>query len=113
MGACVAARMMFSAISRRNTLLHAAASSNVSGGTSLVLVRPGWEAFAMTAMPQPAVSALSLERTTLGMSLRASLLPDFQDGGLFGCALTEPDSCRLASPPATRTRCANGPLTEA
>ena len=40
--------------SLRKTVLRAAASSKVSGGTRRVLVRPGTEAFAMTAMPQAA-----------------------------------------------------------
>ena len=38
-------------MSRRNAVLYCAASSNVSGGTSLVFVRPGIDAFAITAIP--------------------------------------------------------------
>src|SRR5215471_3956948 len=43
---------MFAATSLRKAVLNAAASSKVSGGTSRVLVFPGSEAFAITAMPQ-------------------------------------------------------------
>src|SRR5215470_8737543 len=43
---------MFAATSLRKAVLKAAASANVSGGTSRVLVFPGSEAFAITAMPQ-------------------------------------------------------------
>jgi hypothetical protein len=42
---------MLALISCRNAVLKAAASWPVSGGTSRVLVRPGADAFAMTAMP--------------------------------------------------------------
>src|SRR5579871_642131 len=45
---------MLAATSCRNAVLNAAASSKVSGGTSRVLVLPGSEAFAITAMPQDA-----------------------------------------------------------
>src|SRR5712671_2469276 len=46
------ASRMLAWISWRNAVLNKAASWEVSGGTSLVLVRPAAEAFAMTAMPQ-------------------------------------------------------------
>src|SRR5215470_9941868 len=46
---------MFAATSLRKAVLNAAASSKVSGGTSRVLVLPGSEAFAITAMPQDAM----------------------------------------------------------
>src|SRR6478672_11504800 len=42
---------MLALISCRNAVLKAAASWPVSGGTSRVLVRPGADAFAITAMP--------------------------------------------------------------
>src|ERR1700686_2322880 len=43
---------MLAATSCRKAVLKAAASSKVSGGTSRVLVRPGIDAFAITATPQ-------------------------------------------------------------
>ena len=46
-----AASRMLVLMSCRNAVLNAAASRPVSGGTSRVLVRPGADAFAMTAMP--------------------------------------------------------------
>src|SRR5215470_2505541 len=51
-GAAAEAARILSATSRRKAVLNCAASSEVSGGTSLVLLRPGIEAFAMTAMAQ-------------------------------------------------------------
>ncbi len=47
-----AAASRLEAISFRNAVLHCAASSNVRGGESLVFVRPGYDAFAITAIPQ-------------------------------------------------------------
>src|SRR6185295_8132680 len=52
MGSCLEAASTLAATSCRNAVLNAAASSKVSGGTSRVFVRPGAEAFAITAMPQ-------------------------------------------------------------
>src|SRR4029079_2263607 len=49
------AAKIFALMSRRNTVLKSAASSCVRGGTSRVLVRPGADAFGITAMPQEAV----------------------------------------------------------
>src|SRR5215469_576624 len=49
---------MFAATSLRKAVLNAAASSRVSGGTSRVLVFPGSEAFAITAMPQDGDSSV-------------------------------------------------------
>src|SRR5437016_14544155 len=59
---------MLSATSRGNAVLHRAAWSNVSGGTKRVLVRPGTEALAITAMPQAETEGLSLPRTALRMT---------------------------------------------
>src|SRR5208337_2305303 len=47
-----AAAIRFPAMSLRNAVLKLAASSKVSGGQSLVFVRPGCDAFAITATPQ-------------------------------------------------------------
>src|SRR5262249_34793321 len=51
--ACCARATRFAARSCRNAVLNEPASSTRSGGTSRVLVRPGFDAFAITAMPQP------------------------------------------------------------
>src|SRR5512133_2800633 len=45
---------MLAATSRRNAVLHRAASSNVRGGTKRVFVRLAIDALAMTAIPQAA-----------------------------------------------------------
>src|SRR6516225_4754552 len=61
-----AARML-SAISRRNAVLHCAASSNVSGGTKRVLVRPAIDALAITAIPQVGIPVLSISAMAVRM----------------------------------------------
>src|SRR6266478_9523818 len=59
---------MLSAISRRNAVLHCAASSNVRGGTKRVLVRPGIDALAITAIPQVGTAALSVSAMAVRMT---------------------------------------------
>src|SRR5256885_15614601 len=59
---------MLSAISRRNAVLHCAASSNVRGGTKRVLVRPAIDALAITAIPQVGIAALSISATAVRMT---------------------------------------------
>src|SRR5262249_56403723 len=59
---------MLSATSRRNAVLHCAASSNVSGGTKRVLVRPAIDALAITAIPQVGIAALSTSATAVRMT---------------------------------------------
>src|SRR5258708_23732546 len=59
---------MLSAISRRNAVLHCAASSNVRGGTKRVLVRPGIHALAITAIPQVGTAALSVSAMAVRMT---------------------------------------------
>src|SRR6266436_5540084 len=59
---------MLSAISRRNAVLHCAASSNVRGGTKRVLVRPGIDALAITAIPQVGTAALSVSAKAVRMA---------------------------------------------
>src|SRR6516225_2139449 len=58
---------MLSAISRRNAVLHCAASSNVSGGTKRVLVRPAIDALAITAIPQVGIAVLSISAMAVRM----------------------------------------------
>src|SRR6266481_6436548 len=59
---------MLSAISRRNAVLHCAASSNVRGGTKRLLVRPGIDALAITAIPQVGTAALSVSAMAVRMT---------------------------------------------
>src|SRR5215472_2401918 len=59
---------MLSAISRRNAVLHCAASSNVRGGTKRVLVRPAIDALAITATPQVETAVLSISATAVRMT---------------------------------------------
>src|SRR5258707_5179911 len=59
---------MLSAISRRNAVLHCAASSNVRGGTKRVFVRPAIDALAITAIPQVGIAALSISATAVRMT---------------------------------------------
>src|SRR5262249_56874201 len=59
---------MLSAISRRNAVLHCAASSYVRGGTNRVLVRPAIDALAITAIPQVGTAALSISATAVRMT---------------------------------------------
>src|SRR6516165_1377380 len=59
---------MLSAISRRNAVLHCAASSNVRGGTKRVLLRPAIDALAITAIPQVATAVLSISATAVRMT---------------------------------------------
>src|SRR5215831_5198100 len=59
---------MLSAISRRNAVLHCAASSNVSGGTKRVLLRPAIDALAITAIPQAGTAVLSISATAVRMT---------------------------------------------
>src|SRR5262245_36072468 len=72
MDARLAAPRMLSATSRRKAVLQAAASSKVSGGTRRVLVRPGAEALAITAIPQAGIEARSLGRTVVRISSQTS-----------------------------------------
>src|SRR5262249_27733912 len=59
---------MLSAISRRNAVLHCAASSYVRGGTRRVLVRPAIDALAITAIPQVGTAQLSISATAVRMT---------------------------------------------
>jgi hypothetical protein len=52
--------MRFSAMSFKKAVLKFAASSKVRGGQSRVFVRPGCDAFAMTATPQNASVELNV-----------------------------------------------------
>src|SRR5258708_30328211 len=54
-------------MSRRNAVLHLAASSNVRGGTKRVFVHPGNDALAITAIPQVGTRPLSMSATAVGM----------------------------------------------
>src|SRR5712691_11629186 len=74
MDACAAAAWMLSAISRRNAVLNCPASSNDSGGTRRVLVLPGADAFAITAIPQAGIVVRSARGTAIGMAS-----PEFPD----------------------------------
>src|SRR5262245_2313193 len=68
MDACADAARMLSAMSPRNAVLQRAASSKVSGGTRRVLVRPGIEAFAITAIPQVGIDVFSLRAVAVRMA---------------------------------------------
>ncbi len=65
-----AARIL-AATSCRKAVLKAAASSKLKGGTNRVLVRPGTDAFAITAIPQDDSNASPL-RNGLVMCVRLS-----------------------------------------
>src|SRR5213592_408554 len=86
---------MLSAISRRNAVLHCAASSNVRGGTKRVLVRPAIDALAITAIPQVGIAALSISATAVRMTPPVPRHPSTYLGWCGG--IGKSNSCRLAS----------------
>lgn len=72
--ACTSASTRFSATSRKNAVFRSAAWSKVSGGTSLVLARPGAEALAMKAMPHEATVRFEIIRTDFPLNRSASFM---------------------------------------